>query len=183
MGNELCLSYPSLHSFAKQEILVGGQSWKLSLVWITEIWRACEKFFRTGFASFSSLIPGKTSLSAVFSCDLSQKSSKMGFAWKALFSSGSKSQHLPGQCSCVPWSQMFEVHFEMYQQFVKTHAVAMHVTPLCPDCLWAQCWFPGLSIKQLSPELKWLERIKKNSPNFSKKIICSVEANNFKFRH
>lgn len=138
MGNELCLSYPSLHSSAKQEILVGGQSWKLSLVWITGIWRACEKFFRTGFASFSSLIPGRTNFFTVFSCDFSQKSFKMGFSWRTPFFSGLKSQHLPGQCGCVPWSQMSEVHFETYQQFVKTHAVAMHVTSLCPGCLWAQ---------------------------------------------
>lgn len=161
MGNELCLSYPSLHSSAKQEILVGGQSWKLSLVWKTGIWRACEKFFRTEFASFCSLIPERTHFSVVFSCDFSQKSSKMGFSWRALFSSGLKSQHLPGQCGCVPWSQLCEVHFEMYQQFVRTHAVAMHVTSLCPDCLWAQCLFPGLPIKQLSPELKWLKRFER----------------------
>lgn len=163
MGNELCLSYPSLHSSAKQEILVGGQSWKLSLVWITGIWRACEKFLRTVFTSFSSLFPVGTNFSA-FSCDLSQKSSKMWFAWRASLSSGPKSQHLPGQCICVPRSQMFEVHFVMYQGFVKTHAVAMRVTLLCTDCLWAQCWFPGLSIKQLSPELKWFERIKRKRP-------------------
>lgn len=175
MGNDLCLSYLSLHSSAKQEILVGGQSRKLSLAWITGIWRACERFFRTVFTSFSSLFPVGTNFSAVFSCDLSQKSSKMGFAWRASLSSGPKSQRLPGHCSCVPWSQMFGVHFEMYQGFVKTHAVAMHVTPLCLDCLWPQCWFPGLSIKQLSPELKWFERIKRKRPfNFFQKRLFSV---------
>lgn len=48
-ANEPCLFSPSLHSSAKQEFLVGGQSWKLSLVcikWNLEsLWKIVQSWF------------------------------------------------------------------------------------------------------------------------------------------
>lgn len=56
MGNEPCLSYPSLHPSAKQELLVGGQSWKLSLVCIKwnldSLWKIVQSWFYFFFFSY-----------------------------------------------------------------------------------------------------------------------------------
>lgn len=184
MGNELCLSYPSLHSSAKQEILVGGQSWKLSLVWITGIWRACEKFFRTGFASFSSLIPGRTNFLTVFSCDFSQKSFKMGFSWRTPFFQAWKANICLGSVAVSHGARCLKFILRRTSSLWKLMLLLCMLHPSAQAAYELRV-LVSRAVNQAAftrPKLTWKNQ-KKNIPNFSKQIICSVKANNFKFRH
>lgn len=167
-------SYPSLHSSAKQELLVGGQFKVVTVLHKVEferLWKIVQSWFC--FFFFSSPWKNKF-LSSIFIWLLTE-----------ILQNG----------SCLAGTVVFRPK-------KPTSAWAVWLCPMEPDawcpfrdvkaicenscCCYAcciplprllmstECWFPGLSIKQLSPEPNWLERIKRKIHLIFQKRLFAV---------